>query len=162
MTDTVPLQTKEERVKSRLEALPSDMAKGQRALEALSAYRAARLLVPDEVLRAIDDCYRNFISGKPVAHRTEVEYQLPSPLTLGEAFGVPDIKGGIKTALKRKRLALAGPLLVGLFTGQGNANLPRTKEGYQAAATKLRLTPKEVEAWVSKYLSKRRQKVTLD
>jgi len=151
-----------EAVKDHIRALPATMSKGQRALESLALYRAARLSVPDDVLRQIDHCYQHFSSGKPVAGWTGVERNKPAPMTLGDAFGVPDIKGGEKSALKRKRLALAEPSLVALFTGQGVAKLKRTKEGYEQAAKKLGLTVKEVEGWVTKYLAKRQPKRSPD
>ena len=83
----------EDDIKEQLLNLPSTMSRGQRALEALSLYRAARLAVPDEVLRQIDNCYRHFTEGKPVAFRPAVERNIPSPMTMGEAFGVPDLRG---------------------------------------------------------------------
>lgn len=149
----------ENAIKERLANL-STMSKGQLALEALSSYRAARLPVPDDVLRSIDGCYRSFLEGKPVARRVAIAFQNPSPLTLGEAFGVPDIKGGAKTSLKRRRMAMSVPTLLALFTGQGVMKLPRTKEGYQKAAQSLGLTQKEVEGWVSEHLSTKRLKGT--
>ncbi|MBW8467279.1 MAG: hypothetical protein K0M67_03355 [Thiobacillus sp.] len=151
-----------EAVKDHIRALPATMSKGQRALESLGYYRSARLPVPDEVLRQIDHCYQHFMSGKPVAGWTGVERNKPAPMTLGDAFGVPDIKGGEKSALKRKRLALVEPFLVALFTGQGVTKLRRTKEGYDQAARELGLTVKEVEGWVTKYLAKRQPKRSPD
>lgn len=108
-----------EAVKDHIRALPKTMSKGQRALESLGHYRSARLPVPDDVIRQIDNCYRHFMSGKPVTYNLGEEHTKPAPMTLGDAFGVPDLKGGEKSALKRKRLALAEPSLVALFTGQG-------------------------------------------
>lgn len=151
-----------EAVKDHIRALPATMSKGQRALESLGYYRSARLPVPDDVLRQIDHCYQHFMSGKPVSYRPGEERNKPAPMTLGDAFGVPDIKGGEKSALKRKRLALAEPFLVALFTGQGVTKLKRTKEGYDQAAKKLGLTVKEVEGWVTKYLAKRQPKRSPD
>ena len=145
--------------KKHIQALPRSMSKGQRALEALGLYRSARLAVPDDVLREIENCYRHFVSGKPVASRPDQERTKPAPLTLGEAFGVPDRKGGEKSATKLKHLALATPALVGLFSGQGGGRLSRTDEGYHEAAKKLNLTASEVEDWVSRNLATRRQKI---
>lgn len=150
-----------EAVNKQIKALPVTMSKGQRALESLALYRAAKLPVPDDVLRQIDHCYRHFRSGKPVSGRPGVERNKPAPMTLGDAFGVPDFKGGEKSALKRKRLALAQPSLVALFTGQGFTKLRRTDEGHAQAAEILGLTVKEVEAWVAKDLAKRRPKKPL-
>ena len=98
------------------------------------------------------------MSGKPTAGWTGVERNRSAPMTLGDAFGVPNIKGGEKSALKRKRLALAEPSLVALFTGHGVTKLKRTKEGYEQASKALGLTVKEVEGWVTKYLAKRQPK----
>lgn len=145
-----------EAVRRFIKSLPATMSKGQKALESLTAYRAARLPVPDDVLRQIDKCYQHFIDGKPTTCHPDSERVKPAPLTLGEAFEVPDLKGGEKSALKRKRLALANAELVALFTGQGVAKLSRTGEGYDQAAKKLGLTAKEVEGWVTQYLAKRR------
>lgn len=140
-------------IEELIDALPATMSEGQRALETISIYRSARLPVPDDVLDVIDDCYRHFIEGKPVAaFRPQIERNKPAPITLGEAFGVPDHKGRQKVALKRKRIALAAPKLIALFTGQGTKKLQRTDEGWETAATQLGLTPSEVEDWVSKYL----------
>lgn len=145
--------------KKHIQALPRSMSKGQRALEALGLYRSARLTVPDDVLREIENCYRHFVAGKPVASRPDQERIKPAPLTLGEAFGVPDRKGGEKSAIKRKRLALATPALVALFSGQGGEHLPRTDEGYSEAAKRLHLTASEVEDWVLKHLAAKRRTV---
>jgi hypothetical protein len=150
--------TIQEAIVEQLDALPATMSQGQRALEALSLYRSASLPVPDEVLRQITNCYRHFTQGKPVAGWVAVERNKPAPLTLGEAFGVPDIKGEQKTALKRKRLAMASPQLVALFSGQGVAKVPRTKEGVALAAKKLNLTVGEVQKWVDMYPAGRRAK----
>ena len=136
--------------------LPDSMSKGQKALEALSAYRAARQPVPDEVLRQIDNCYRHFTEGRPVALRPLSSYSETAAMTLGEAFGVPDHRGGSKAALKRRRLALAQPRLVAMFKGIGRAKTASTREGYQAAATELKLTVSEVEDWVSANVASRR------
>lgn len=151
-----------EAVEERIRELPATMSKGQRALESLGHYRSARLPVPEDVLRQIDLCYQHFKNGKPMAGWTGVERNKPAPMTLGDAFGVPDIKGGEKSALKRKRLALAEPFLVALFTGQGVTKLKRTKDGYDQAARGLGLTVKEVEGWVTKYLAKRQPKRSPD
>lgn len=148
-------------IKESIDALPVTMSEGHRALETLSIYLSARLPVPVEVLKAIDHCYRHFTEGKPVAFRPSIERDIPAPLTLGDAFGVPDHKGHKgrqKVALKRKRVALAQPKLITLFTGQGESKkLPKTKEGWPAAAEKLGLTPSEVEDWVTKHLTVRRK-----
>ena len=146
-------------IKKHIQELPPSMSNGQRALEALSLYRSARLAVPDAVLREIDNCYRYFVSGKPVAFYPEQERIKPAPLTLGKAFGVPDRKGGAKSAIKRKRLALAAPTLVALFSSQGGEHLPRTDEGYAEAAKRLHLTASEVEDWVLKHLAAKRRTV---
>lgn len=147
------IERREAAVKLHIRALPATMSKGQRALESLSLYRAERLPVPADVIRNIDNCYRHFKEGKPVSGWVTVEHNKPSPLTLGEAFGVPDIRGGEKAALKRKRLAMAGPELVALFTAQGAKKLPQTRDGCEVAATSLGLTVSEVEDWVTKYLA---------
>ncbi len=147
------IERREFAVKQHIRALPKTMSKGQRALESLSLYRASRLPIPDDVIRKIDNCYRHFIEGKPVSGWVSVEHNNPAPLTLGQAFGVPDIRGGQKSALKRKRLALAGPELVALFTNQHPQSLPRTKDGYEVAGKMLGLTASEVEDWVIKYLA---------
>ena len=140
----------EDAIKEHLRNLPASMSKGQRALEALSLYRAARLPVPDEVLRQIDNCYRHFATGKPVAFFPAVERNIPAPMSLGEAFGVLDIRGGEKSALKRKRLALASPDLVAVFTGQGRQRAPRGRAYFGQAidARNLGLTVSEVEDWL--------------
>lgn len=148
-----------EAVEERIRELPATMSEGQRALESLGHYRSARLPVPEDVLRQIDLCYQHFKNGKPMAGWTGVERNKPAPMTLGDAFGVPDLKGGKKSALKRKRLALARPSLVALFTGQGTTKLKRTDEGYAQAASQLGLTAKEVETWVTKFLAKSRRKM---
>ena len=148
----------EDAIKERIRDLPATMSKGQRALESLAIYRAARLPVPDEVLRQIDNCYRSFTQGKPVAFFTKAERSNPAPLTLGEAFGVPDLRGGEKSAIKRKRLAMLSPDLVSLFTGQGSEKLPRGRDGCEAAATRLGLTISEVEDWVAEHLPSKRRK----
>jgi len=147
-----------EAVKAQIRSLPADMSKGQRALESLAIYRAARLPVPEEVLRQIDNCYRNFIHGKPAAFFTEKERNIPAPLTLGEAFGVPDLRGGEKSAIKRKRLAMLSPDLVSLFTGQGVGKLPRGRNGFETAAKQLGLTISEVEDWAAEHLPSIRPK----
>lgn len=147
------IERREAAVKRHIRALPATMSKGQRALESLSLYRAARLPIPADVIRKIDSCYWHFKSGKPDSGWVAAEHDKPSPLTLGEAFGVPDLRGGEKAALKRKRLAMAGSELVALFTGQHPLKLVRTKEGYEAAAGKLGLTASEVEDWVTRYLA---------
>ena len=147
----------EDTIKERLRDLPGTMSKGQRALEALSIYRAARLPVPGEVLRQIDNCYRHFIEGKPVAFMSAVERTIPSPMTLGEAFGIPDLRGGEKSAIKRKRLALATPDLVTIFTGQGRPKIPRGRAylGPAIDALKPGLTVSEVEDWLGRHPSKK-------
>lgn len=161
MESSHPMSTAERAIKDCLNALPVSMSRGQRALEALSLYRSARLPVPDDVLRKIDSCYRHFTEGKPVAGWTAVEHNRPAPLTLGEAFGVSEIRGGDVAALKRKRLAMAGPRLVALFDGRRVTRLARTKEGYEVAAMELGLTASEIEDWVTKYLAVPRTKKSL-
>ena len=151
----------EDAIKRRLSELPASMSQGQRALEALTLYRSARLPVPDEVLRKIDDCYRHFTEGKPVCGWVVEEHGKPSPMTLGEAFGVLDKRGGDTAALKRKRLAMAGPYLVTMFTGNGESKLSRTREGYAAAAEKLGLTVSEIEDWVTRHVAVKRMKEPL-
>lgn len=147
----------EDDIKEQLLNLPSTMSRGQRALEALSLYRAARLAVPDEVLRQIDNCYRHFTEGKPVAFRPAVERNIPSPMTLGEAFGVPDLRGAEKIALKRKRLALASPKLVALFTGQGGRRIPRGRADWgedkkiESLFHRLSVTASAVEDWLGRH-----------
>lgn len=138
-------------VKAEIRNLPAEMSKGQRALEALAIYRAARLPVPEEVLRQIDNCYRHFTQGKPVAFFTAAERDKPSPMTLGEAFGVPDMRGGEKIALKRKRLALASPKLVAMFTGQGRERVPRGRAYFGGEISKIDpdLSVSAVEDWLS-------------
>ncbi len=145
----------EDAIKEQLRDLPGAMSKGQRALEALSLYRAARLPVPDEVLRQIDNCYRHFTEGKPVAFRPAVERNIPAPMSLGEAFGVPDLRGGEKSAIKRKRLALASPDLVAIFTGQGRSRVPRGRAYLGGAIESLKrgLTVSEVEDWMGRHPS---------
>lgn len=145
-------------VKESIRDLPATMSKGQRALESLAIYRAARLPVPDQVLRQIDDCYRLFTQGKSVAFLTGAERVSPAPLTLGEAFGVPDLRGGEKSAIKRKRLAMASPGLVALFTGQGVDKLPRGRNGFETAAKRLGLTTSEVEDWAAENPPSKRRK----
>lgn len=149
-------------VEEFIKALPATMSKGQKALEALSVYRAARQPVPDAVLREIDNCYRHFTEGKPVtAFRSTAIRNEGAPLTLGQAFGVPDIKGGEKTALKRRRLALAASKLVALFSGSGGLQkVPVTREGFATVAEKTGLTVSEIEDWESKYKPKNRTKKT--
>lgn len=151
--------TKEEIIRRRIGELPASMSQGQRALESLDMYLSHGVPVPVDVLRKINGCYRYFREGKPVCYMVEQEFAIPSPLTLGEAFGVLDKRGGSTAALKRKRLALATPRLVALFTGQVAQRLPRTKEGYATAAIKLRLTASEVEDWVARYAVSKRIKV---
>ncbi|MCB2007559.1 MAG: hypothetical protein KDH93_21280 [Rhodoferax sp.] len=131
-------------------------SKGYAALQALSDCLARRQPVPMAVLRQIDACWRHFTDGKPGgAYYPGVERNSPAPRSLGEAFGVPDVKGG--SQLKRKRLALARPDLVQMFAlARGRARLPRTKEGYQEAASRLGLTASEVEDWVLRHLAKPR------
>ncbi len=178
----------EDAIKRRLSELPASMSQGQRALEALSLYRSARLPVPDAVLRTIDDCYRHFAEGKPVcghvvekgdldaftmsfpvgdveleSMRKEGETKVhggsigakinPSPMTLGDAFGISDIKGGPEKAIKRNRLAMAQPLLVAMFTGQGTKKPLLSNEGFEEVAEKLGLTTAEVKEWVKKHIS---------
>ena len=145
----------EDSVKEWIRDLPATMSKGQRALESLAIYRAARLPVPDEVLRQIDNCYRHFTEGKPVAFHPGVERNIPSPMSLGEAFGVQDLKGGEKTAIKRKRLALASPDLVAIFTGQGRSRVPRGRAYLGGAIESLKrgLTVSEVEDWMGRHPS---------
>lgn len=140
-----------EAVKAQIRSFPDDMSKGQRALESLSLYRSARLPVPDDVLRTIDNCYRHFIEGKPVAYWPQTEREVPSPMTLGEAFGVPDLRGGVKIALKRKRMALARPRLVAMFTGLGRKKVPRGRAYFaeKIGAIDPSLTVSAVEDWVS-------------
>lgn len=142
-------------IKERIRDLPATMSKGQRALESLAIYRAARLPVPDEVLRQIDNCYRHFTEGKPIAFFRATERNIPAPMSLGEAFGVPDLRGGDKIALKRKRLALASPDLVAMFTGQGRAKVPRGRVdfGPEIAAIDRDLTVSAVEEWMERHLS---------
>ena len=152
------IERREAEVKRHIQKLPATMSKGQRALESLSLYRSARLPVPDDVIKKIDSCYWHFKSGKPDSGWVAAEHNKPSPLTLGEAFGVPDLRGGDKAALKRKRLAMAGAELVAMFTGQHPLKLVRTKEGYETAAQKLGLTASEVEDWVVRYLAVPREK----
>ena len=143
----------EDAIKEQLRDLPGAMSKGQRALEALSLYRAARLPVPDEVLRQIDDSYRHFTQGKPVAFRPATERNTPAPMSLGEAFGVPDLRGGEKSAIKRKRLALASPELVAIFSGQGRRRSPRGRANLGDAIESLNrgLTVSEVEDWIGRH-----------
>ena len=150
----------EDAVKESIRDLPATMSKGQRALESLAIYRAARLPVPDEVLRQIDNCYRHFTEGKPVAFMSAVERTIPSPITLGEAFGVPDLRGGEKIALKRKRLALASPVLVAIFTGQGRRRAPRGRANLGDAIESINrgLTVSEVEDWVRSHPSPKADK----
>ena len=147
------IERRESAVKQRIRELPKTMSKGQQALESLSMYRASRLPIPLDVIRKIDNCYLHFKEGKPVSYRPGEEHKKPSPLTLGEAFGVPDIRGGQKSSLKRKRLALAGVELVAIFTNQHPQSLPRTKDGYEVAAKMLGLTASEVEDFVIKHLA---------
>lgn len=139
-------------------AEPVAMSKGHKALQALSDHLARRQPVPMAVLRQIDACYRHFTEGKPGgAYHPAAERTKPAPRSLGEAFGVPDGKG--HSLIKRKRLALAAPRLVVMFTSTEDSHrVPRTKEGYAKAATELGLTASEVEDWVLAKVAKPRQK----
>jgi hypothetical protein len=141
-----------------IKSLPATMSKGQKALEALSAYRAARQSVPDAVLREIDNCYRHFTEGKPVtAFRSAIRNE-GAPLTLGQAFGVPDIRGGLAMALKRRRLALATPDLVAMFTGQGaRVKISASRKGAEFAREETNLTVSEIEDWAEKHVTKKRK-----
>lgn len=136
--------------------MAKSLSKGHAALQALSDCLARRQPVPMAVLRQIDACWRHFTEGKPGgAYYPGIERHIPAPRSLGEAFGVPDVKG--VSQLKRKRLALATSDLVVMFApARGKARVPRTKEGYQEAATKLGLTASEVEDWVLRYLARPR------
>lgn len=141
-----------------IKALPATMSKGQKALEALSVYRAARQPVPDAVLREIDNCYRHFTEGKPVAFFRSAVRKEGAPLTLGQAFGVPDIRGGKITALKRRQLALAVPDLVVMFTGQGEVDkISASQKGLELAQEKTNLTTSEIGDWAKEYVNKRRK-----
>lgn len=138
--------------------MTSKPAKGHAALQALSDHLARGEEVPLEVLEQIDACWRHFDEGTPTAGWVAVERNQPAPKTLGEAFGVKDHRGASAAMLKRKRLALAEPRLVALFTGQGCTKLPKTRDGYEEAATRLKLTVSEVEDWCAKYLVKSRKR----
>lgn len=158
-------QRREELAKKIIAELPTEMSKGQKALESLMIYRSCGVPVPDDVLRRISDSYQHFLNGKPVAGRPALEIKIPSPMTLGEAFGVADIKGGEKTALKRKAMAINQPTLVALFTGQGGGQkLSRSRDSKNGQISdafdvlKGRLTISEIEDWLKKHPAKTRKK----
>lgn len=152
-----------------------EISKGELALLTMASYAAALVPTaywPGPALREIVSCYRSFKEGKPGgAFRRDIEKTKPAPLTLGEAFGVPNLKGGHTTALKRRKRALATPDLVALFTGQGCESLPKSnkvprtkgqcvgKSGYERAADKVKLlTPAEVKATVESWPKPRKLK----
>lgn len=153
--------TAEDVIKAELARLKAEgVSKGELALQALMLYRAVgvKVPVPDWVLREIVNCYRGFKDGKPGgAFPRAVAKKEAAPLTLGQAFGVPDLRGSVKTALKRRRLALATPDVVALFTGQNGVALPRTKDGFAEAAQRISLTADQVEAILPKTRTNRRK-----
>lgn len=157
--------SRESLAKIEIAKLPAGMSKGQKALESLMIYRSCRAAVPDDVFRCISNCYQHFITGKPGgAYHPDNEINTPAPLTLGEAFGVEDIKGGRKTALKRKALAIKKSILVSLFTGQGRKRLARSRFSKRGGisdavvAVDHRLTVSEIEDWIQEHLAEPRKK----
>lgn len=138
---------REELAKRAIDEVRPNMSKGELALYALDVYSSVgiKLPPPEWAIWQIVSCYRDFKEGKPAAYRPGAIKAVPAPNTLGEAFGVPDHRGGAKVALKRRRAALALPRLIAMFNGERDVRLPRTKEGYAEAANRTGLTPDQVE-----------------
>lgn len=143
-------QTRAEACEELIDALPPTMSAGQRALEALAAYRAHDLPVPEHVLAEIDSCYSNFKQGVPDGGWVAEAAAGAAPVSLGEAFGIEPHAVGDATAamrLRRKR-AMMQPVLVAMFSGPHA--LKRTLEGYQEAARRTGLSAEKVERWLPK------------
>jgi hypothetical protein len=133
----------EEACQELLEAMGSSMSRGQLALEALVCYRAHALLPPEWALQEIESAYHDFKYGSPDAGWTRPAKGAEAPRTLGEAFGVDDIKG--KHMSSRRERAIMEPIVLALFAAK---KFPRTPAGFAAAADALFLSEKQVTSWV--------------
>ena len=134
-------------VVEHLRGLARSMGTAQFALEVLEACLAEEVGPPRWVLEEIAEGYRAFRDGTPVAGWRQVELNQAAPRTLGEAFGVPDLKAvGAMTTRRKKALLL--PSLLSMFSGP-NA-LPRTDSGYRQAAAAHGITAQQVKDWLPK------------
>lgn len=121
------------------------MSRGQLALEALVFYRAHDLPCPDWALAEIEECYESFKTGAPSSGFVRETKTEPAARSLGEAFGIADIKG--QHLQTRRMRAMMAPVLGHLFS---SGKYPRSEAGYLAAANALRISPKQVKQWVPK------------
>lgn len=121
------------------------MSRGQLALEALVFYRAHDLPCPDWALTEIEECYESFKTGAPASGFVREARTTPATRSLGEAFGIADIKG--QHLQTRRMRALMAPVLGHLFS---TGKYPRSEAGYEAAGAALGLSPKQVKQWVPK------------
>jgi len=130
----------------RLDELAGKMSRGQLALETLEVYRMHDLPCPDEALETIVSCYAAFRDGAPDAGftRADTVWKQPAARSLGEAFGIADVKG--KHGIKRRRKAIIAPVLACLF----DTVYPRSDAGRAAVAELLGLTEKQVKDWTPK------------
>lgn len=143
-------QSRAEACEEQIDALRGTMSEGQLALEALIAYRAHDLPVPEWVLAEIESCYTNFRDGMPDAGWTQEAASGAAPASLGDAFGVePHAIGAAVEAMRlRRRKAMMQPVLAAMFSGPHA--LKRTPEGYAEAGRRTGLSAKIVERWLPK------------
>lgn len=134
-------------VMAYLEELRPTRSDGQFALDVLDACVAEHIVPPTWVLEEIDDCYRTFLTGAPPQGNLTDILARPAPRSLGEAFGVPDLKGKGSMRTRRQK-ALLLPWLRAMF--EGPQALPRTPEGWARAARAHGLTPQQVKDWLPK------------
>lgn len=121
------------------------MSRGQLALEALVFYRAHDLPCPDWALAEIEECYESFKTGAPSSGFVRETKTEPAARSLGEVFGIADIKG--QHLQTRRMRAMMAPVLGHLFS---SGKYPRSEAGYEAAGAALGLSPKQVKQWVPK------------
>ena len=130
----------------RIDELAGKMRRGQLALETLEVYRMHDLPCPDEALETIVGCCTEFRDGAPDSGftRADTVWKQPAARSLGEAFGIANVKG--QHGIKRRRKAIMAPVLACLFDTLN----PRSDAGRAAVADLLGLTEKQVKDWTPK------------